>query len=353
MGQTLLLTGTFPLSRTHLREGIDLYKMQPLSSTPSVHTGLSPIMFRCANRDYMAWVLWCQGYPDQALAWRQGALHLAQEANHPLTLARTLHHFGLIHHRRREVQAAHDKYQAALDVATEHGFPFWAAVATIMRGAIMAMAGELEDGIKLMEQGLATHRPLAEIAQTLYFGHLAEAYGQQGRIDEALDLVAQAQAFAEQRGEQEFEAELHRIKGNLLLVQVPSISGKRDQKQKRVDAETSFEQAIAIARRQAAKSWELRATVSLCRLWRQQGQRAKARQRLAPLYGKGLTPPISGRRKHCLGLARRGEMRHDRSCHESSCPGHDMAFRLAQGGKPCHVCKPPTPARSLTLPSER
>lgn len=200
MGQTLLLTGTFALSRTHLRAAIEGHNRQPHTHQQSVDTGLNPAIPGGGSRIYLAWVLWCQGYPDQSLSWNEAALRLAQEAHHPLVIAYALHHVAGIHQRCGELSAARAKFEAALDLAAEHGFLHWAACATIQLSAIRAMARDLDDGIKLMEQGLAAYRPLAEIAQATYLCHLSEAYGQQGHIGEALKVMAQALAFADRRG---------------------------------------------------------------------------------------------------------------------------------------------------------
>ncbi len=284
MGQTLLLTGTFSLSRTYLREGIDGHNRQLHANLHSVHTGINPTIIGGGSRSFLAWGLWCQGYPDQSLAWSEAALGLAQEANHPVTMTQSLHLVASMHQRRGELSAARATYEAALDLTAEHGFPFWAASVTIMLGATLAMAGALDHGIKLMEQGLAAYRPLAEIALSTYLCHLAEAYGQQGRIGEALEVMAQALAFVDRTGEQEYEAELYRIQGHLLWAQGSSLFGTRERDQKLVKAEASFEQAIAIARRQAAKGWELRAATSLARLWQSQGKGHAAYDLLAPVY---------------------------------------------------------------------
>lgn len=167
-------------------------------------------------------------------------------------LVHTLH-FALMHHRRGELSAARAKFEAALDLATEHGFPYWAATVMMMLGATRAMAGDLDDGIELMEQGLATYRPLAQIALSIFLCHLSEAYGQRGRHDEAQEVMAQAMAFVDRTGERQHEAELYRIQGRLLLAQVSSLSGKRERDQQIVEAEASFDQALAIARGQGAK----------------------------------------------------------------------------------------------------
>jgi predicted ATPase len=128
-----------------------------------------------------------------------------------------------------------------------------------------------------MQQGWAAYRATgANVRQPMYLVPLAEAYGQAGQVDEGLQVLAEALAYIEQAGERWWEAELHRLKGELLLLQSAD---------NHPAAVSCFEQALALARRQQAKSWELRTATSLARLWQQQGRRAEAHELLAPVYG--------------------------------------------------------------------
>jgi predicted ATPase len=162
-------------------------------------------------------------------------------------------------------------------VSTEQGFASWLAPGTIVRGWALAQRGQGEEGIAQMRQGLAAYLAMgAELGRPRQLAMLAEAYGRVGQTAEGLAVLAEALTAVHKTGEQFYEAELDRLKGELLLQQ-PAGSGD--------EAETCFRQALDVAHRQQAKSWELRAAMSLSRLWRQQGRRDEARELLAPVYG--------------------------------------------------------------------
>ena len=160
-----------------------------------------------------------------------------------------------------------------------------------MRGWALAAQGQGEEGIAHMRQGVAAWRAAgSEVGLTNYLSFLAEAYGHVGQTAEGLNVLAEALAFAHTTGERCYEAELHRLKGELLLqsgVQglgpgvSPSDAGLQSQD---AEAEACFHQALDIARRQQARSLELRAAMSLSRLWQRQGKHTKARELLAPFY---------------------------------------------------------------------
>ena len=160
-------------------------------------------------------------------------------------------------------------------IMTEQGFGQVLGNATFTRGWALAAQGRYEEGIAQMRQGLAARRAIgAGITLAEFSARLGEAYGRTGQAEEGLRLLAEALAVVD-KGDLWYEAEMHRIKGELLLRQaVPDAP----------QAEACFQQALAVARRQQAKSWELRAALSLSRLWQQQGKRAEARELLAPIY---------------------------------------------------------------------
>jgi predicted ATPase len=184
----------------------------------------------------------------------------------------------VLHQLRREWQAAQERAEAAIALSCEQGFTLWLAMGTILRGWALAAQGQLAQGRALMRQGLAAYRATgAEVAQSYLLALLAEAYVKGGQAEEGLSVVAEALAAMHQYGERFYEAELYRLKGELLL--------QEGEGQKAVEAEASFLQALEVARRQGATSWELRAALSLSRLWQQQDKRQEARELLAPIYG--------------------------------------------------------------------
>ena len=153
--------------------------------------------------------------------------------------------------------------------------PGWSGEGTRFRGEALAMLGQVQEGIAQMREGMAAMQSMSArcyLSGTLC--SLAEAQAKAGQPGEGLTTLAEALAQVETTDERYCEAEIHRLKGELLLMQGD-----------KTEAEASFHKAIEVARRQQAKSWELRATVSLCRLWQQQGRMDEARQMLAEIYG--------------------------------------------------------------------
>lgn len=220
--------------------------------------------------------LWTLGYPDQALAIIQEALTWAQELGRPFVLVIIRNYAAVLHVLRGEGPQVQHEAEAVLALATEHGFPQWTAAGTLLRGWALAVQGRVEDGIELMRQGLtATRLAGSEVAQAGRLTYLAQIYSKVGYAREGLELLNEAQAIVHATGGRMYEAELHRLRGEILL---------RQSSDQSVEAETCFHQAHDIARRQEAKSWELRAAMSLVRLWQQQGKRDEARERLAPIY---------------------------------------------------------------------
>jgi predicted ATPase len=219
--------------------------------------------------------LWCLGYPDQALAMSREALALAQKLSHPFSLAVALAYAAMLHQFRREPQAVHEQAEAAVALCTEQGFAYYLAWGTTMQGWARVVQGQGELGIAQTRQGLDALRATgAALRLPYYFALLAEACGQTGQAAEGLALLAEA--LAHKSGETWMEAELYRLKGELLL----SLAADNY-----TEAAGCFHQALTTARRQQAKSWELRAAMSLARLWQQQGRRQEAREVLAPVYG--------------------------------------------------------------------
>jgi class 3 adenylate cyclase/predicted ATPase len=273
MGQTMFWLGEMPPSRAHFEQAMALYDPQKHRSHAFVY-GQDPGV---ACRSSAAWTIWMLGYPDQALHGINEALSQAQELNHPFSLAFALNLAAVLHQFRREVQAVQERAEALMTLSTEQGFPHWLAYGIIFRGWALALRGERAEGIARMRRGLVAYRGTgAELHRPYFLSMLAEAYGEAGQPEEGLKVLVDALAMVDNTGERNWEAELHRRRGELLLI---------EQGQKVGEAEGCFWQALDTARRQQAKSLELRAVMSLSRLWQQQGKHGKARQMLADIYG--------------------------------------------------------------------
>jgi class 3 adenylate cyclase/predicted ATPase len=272
MGQTMFWLGEMTPARAHLEQEMALYDPQQHRSHAFVY-GQDPGV---ACQSFAGWPIWVLGYPDQALQSVHKALTLAQDLNHPFSLAYALTMAAVVHQFCREAQAVQERADALIALSTEQGFPHWLAYGTILRGWALTSQEERAEGIAQIRQGLVAFRATgAEIQRPYFLSLLAEAYGKIGQPEEGLTALIEALAIVEKTEERNWEAELHRRKGELLLMQ-------QGQKEK---AEECFRKALDIARRQQAKSFELRASMSLSRLWQQQGKQEEAHQLLAEIYG--------------------------------------------------------------------
>jgi predicted ATPase len=229
------------------------------------------------------------GYPSQALQRSHEAITLARELSHAYSLVLALTWGAECHQYRREGQAAQERAEAAIAFATEQGFAEYLARGTILRGWALAEQGQGETAIAQMRQGLAALQATGtETHQFYYLALLAKAYGAGAQAEEGLTVLAEALAALERTGERAHVPELYRIKGELLLNAVCGV-------QHAELAEECFQQALAVARRQQARSWELRAALSLSRLWQQQGKRDSCWHRSTGGSPRGLTPPTCRR----------------------------------------------------------
>ena len=210
------------------------------------------------------------------------ALSLADRQSHAFSLAVALMNVVPVLQIRREWPALQQHAEAAIAVCREQGFESILAQATIYRGYALAKQGQTEEGIALMRGGLDAQLATgAGLFRPSFLWFLAEAYGTAGRFEEGLAAVAEAIAIEEKTDERHDEAELHRLKGDLVLRR----SGIEAEPGVQTEAEECFRKAIEIARQQEAKSFELKAVTSLSQLWKQQGKKAEARQALAEIYG--------------------------------------------------------------------
>jgi len=236
-------------------------------------------------RAYVAMILWFLGYPAQALQCLHDALALAHELSHPFSLAWAQSMATFVTQFRRDVPAVYEHAESALALATEQRFPLYVAHGTIVRGWALTMQGQDEDGIAQGRQGIAAYRATgAALAVPWFYILLAEVSAHLGHIDDGLQALAEAHTLVEQQEERWWEAEIHRLRGVLLLRQT-SAAAQQQTGTPQAEAETWLQRALDVARRQQAKSWELRAAMSLARLWQQQGKQAEAHELLASIYG--------------------------------------------------------------------
>jgi len=279
LGTTSYYIGEFVAARQHLEQAIALYDRQQHFSLAFRVMGADPGVW-C--RSYAAVALWVLGHPEQAWQQSRAALALAQALSHPFSLAFALFSAAGVQWWRGEVRGAQEQAEAFMALALEHGFSFGLALATFWRGWALAAQGRGEEGIARMRQGLSAMLATGgKLAMTARLAQLAEGYGHVGQAEEGLKVVAEALALADQNGERYWKAEICRIQGELLK----RSEARSPEPEREKEAEACFHQALEIARGQSAKSLELRAAMSLSRLWREQGKRAEARALLGEVYG--------------------------------------------------------------------
>jgi predicted ATPase len=219
-------------------------------------------------------VLWFLGYPEQAVATASQALAGAQGVGHAVTTAMAFLAQAILGSIGGDPERAAIFADKTLAICVEHDLADWACWAHFSKGDLLARRGEPQQGIAVMRNALAgLERIGAEQARTMHLGCLAAAHKSLGQFEVGLGLLDEAFRTAEKTKERVFEAELHRLRGDLLLT-----SGKKR------EAETELEQALTVARNQEARFWELRAATSLARLWRDQGRYLEARNVLGPVY---------------------------------------------------------------------
>jgi predicted ATPase len=271
LGTTLFYMGAVTDAHTHFVQGRALYDPQQHRAHVFLYGEDNGVMCR----SHEAWTLWYLGYPDQGLARSQEAVTLAQQSAHPFSLAFALMLAAIFHQFRCEMGATQAHAEVAINLVKEQGFPFWIAINASLRGWALALQGQAQEEIEQMRHIMASRAAGAAIRRPYLLALLAEAYGTMGEPEASLAVLTEALTLMGTTGERWYAAELHRLRGALLLQQ--SLENQ-------AEAENCFHQALAIARNQQARSFELRATTSLARLWHQQGKRQEAHDLLAPIY---------------------------------------------------------------------
>ncbi|WP_166363478.1 adenylate/guanylate cyclase domain-containing protein [Pseudomonas akapageensis] len=276
LGQTLLFQGDLKNALDHQERARVLYDPDR-HRTHAITYGMDPGY----ALTFSAWSLWYLGFPNQASMRSQDALALARKIAHPLSLAFTLSATSILGQFRHDVQLAEEYADAAIKLSLEQGFPLYLARGNILQGWARTEQGHIDEGIAQITNGIANYRAAgSELGCSYFLALLAAAHGRAGQPQAGLKAVADALAMVNRTGEHFYEAELHRLKGALTL-QCPG----QDRLDSSVwqEAQACFQTAISIARQQGAKSFELRATVSLAQLWETRDKET-AREMLADIY---------------------------------------------------------------------
>ena len=289
VGEALLWLGELPTARAHLEQGIACYEPPQDRS----HLFLYGLDAGVTCRVFAAPALWLLGYPDQARQRMYEALTLARELTHPPSMVLALTLSPMVWKPRGEVQLVQERTEAAIALCTEHGFgEFWVAHTNVWQGWVLAERGQQEEGISLMRYGMAAYRAAgAELLRQYWLALLAEVYAKMGEQEQGRKALAEARVIVDKTGECWWEAELHRLEGELTLHQLKMNNAKltipetsHHAANTPAEAEGYFLKAIEIAQKQQAKSLELRASMSLARLWQSQGRKAEAHKMLSEVY---------------------------------------------------------------------
>jgi predicted ATPase len=243
--------------------------------------GVSPILegmieTRVFSRSLVALVVLWQGHADRALACGTAALAAAYDLNQTFTLSNALYLNCWLHHVRGEAHIVQDRARAMLALTSEHNYPIWLANAKILHGWAVAATGSAEVGLAQVRDGIGDQRSLGvRLHLPCFLALLAELLTKAGNWNEALAVLDEALAIVGATGERWFEPELYRLKAEALIASTPNDPAQ---------AEASLGRALIVAREQSARLWELRASTTLARLWRDQGRRREASDLLAPVY---------------------------------------------------------------------
>lgn len=273
LGPTYALVGDWAAARSHLEEAIAYYDPEAHRSHALLYGGHDPCVC-CLG--FAAQSLWMLGYPDQALQKGQAALVQARALGQPASLAHTQLLVAILLQFLRNVGETQKLAEDMQGYAAEQGLVFYLSGGLALRGWALAAQGFSEEGIAQIRQGRDAGGAMRAHWSAYSLALWAEACGNAGRVEEGLAVVAEALDVVEETGIHIYEPELYRLRGEFLLALDPQSS---------VEAEACFRQAIDLARRDQAKSLELRAAMSLARLWQRQGRRSEARAAVAAVYG--------------------------------------------------------------------
>ena len=270
-GELALYLGELSTAHEHFKQSDSLYY-------PHIHADLSFLWVDPQVTGLLtgAAVLWYLGYPDQALRRVQESVSLGREHAHPFSLAHAQCHAAWIHQLRGEARTGQEYAEAAITLSIENGFPNWISLGNILYGWALNLQGITEEGNARIREGMAGWQATgARLFQSFSLNLLAQGCRQVGRLEESQSVLDEALSYITKSSERFNEAELHRLQGELLLHQTQDNVP---------EAEGAFQKAIEVARRQEAKSLELRAATSLAQVWQQQGKESEAHQLLAPVY---------------------------------------------------------------------
>jgi class 3 adenylate cyclase/predicted ATPase len=273
LGSCLLFRGEIAEGRTHLDQGIALYdaaEHRPLAARFGEDHGVVSLLFRSK-------ALWMLGYPDTAQVDTDRAFRDARESGHVVSLLWALRAAVFIDIACGNYTTANARINELIALADEKHAPFFKANGMLERGQLLGLTGRASDATQTITTAITALRATgATLEMPACLSNLARAYAELGQINDACQGIGEALTAMETTKERWWEAEINRVAGEIALKSPKADTAK---------AEAYFERALQVARQQQAKSWELRATMSMARIWRDQGKRDEARELLTPVYG--------------------------------------------------------------------
>ena len=274
LGSTLFYQGEYCRALPHLEKVISIEPTPELRADAYRHDVVDPWI---TSRSYTAWSYWLMGFPEKARVYSQEAIRDAESVEHSFSLALALSFASWLDQFGLDTESTRKTAGRALEISEEQGYAFWVGWCRVMLGWVMAEEGQYGQAIQEMREGLADWRAQgSELGRSYFLALLAEACHKAGRTEDGLNALAEAEKFARTTKEGYWDPEILRLKAALLLQRDPA---------SRQDAEDCLQQALASARAQDAKSLELRAAMSLARLWQQDGKPEQGRELLAGVYG--------------------------------------------------------------------
>jgi predicted ATPase len=273
MATSLVYSGSIAEGRAHYDQAIALYD-------PAAHLSLATRFgqdIRVVVLCQRSLTLWLLGYPEAAIADAEQAVKHGREINQAATLMYALY-FGRWTHFHCGIYAAvNAQLDELIALGDQKGAQGWKGLGMSFQGCVLAITGKPADAVHMITSGLSAYRSIGgTLLEPLYVSYLAAAHADLGQFDEAWRCIDEATAAMDTAKQKLWEAEVNRLAGEIALRPLERDIAK---------AQTYFEKALAVARQQQTKSWELRAAMSMARLWRDQGKRAEARDLLAPVYG--------------------------------------------------------------------
>jgi len=272
VGSSLMFAGNIADARAHYDTAVSLYhptENRTLLTRFGQDAGVANLCYRSLD-------LWLLGFPAAAIADAEQAISDARKLDHATTLLLALTYSSITHGRCGNYATANAQLNEALTLAEEKGAMFWKAGAMFVQGEVLTKSGKSSDAITAINRSLAVWRSTqTRMFLPLWLAYLSSAYADLGQFDTASQYGAEATALLETTNERWGEAEIHRIAGEVSLLAHDADAAK---------AEAYFERALAVSHEQRAKSWELRAAMSMARLWRDQGKRREARDLLGVTF---------------------------------------------------------------------